>query len=74
MGRPDVAVLQAPLAGTSKYGKLGFEFGLMWPYVQAALVQDIDHFLGLTQAEFQAQRFRPGILLSMLCILLWCLG
>ncbi|CAE7778272.1 unnamed protein product [Symbiodinium sp. CCMP2456] len=47
--------------------------GLILSNSQANLVQDIDNFLGLDKDMFQTQGFRPGILLSMLCILLWCL-
>lgn len=47
--------------------------GLILSNSQARLVQDIDNFLGLDKDMFQTEGFRPGILLSMLCILLWCL-
>eukprot|EP00439_Symbiodinium_sp_Y106_P047896 s4372_g6.t1 len=47
--------------------------GLILSNSQANLVQDIDNFLGLDKDMFQTEGFRPGILLSMLCILLWCL-
>lgn len=40
---------------------------------QAALIQQINSFLGLEANEFEPAGFRPGILLAMLCILLWCL-
>ena len=40
---------------------------------QAALIQRINSFLDLETHELEATRFRPGILLAMLCICLWCL-
>ncbi|CAJ1458338.1 unnamed protein product [Effrenium voratum] len=40
---------------------------------QADLIQRINSFLNLEDDELEATGFRPGILLAMLCILLWCL-
>ncbi|CAK9028189.1 Uncharacterized protein SCF082_LOCUS18241 [Durusdinium trenchii] len=40
---------------------------------QAALIQRINSFLNLEVHELEATDFRLGILLAMLCILLWCL-
>lgn len=40
---------------------------------QAALIQQINNFLGLKPHELEATGFRYGILMAMLCILLWCL-
>ena len=37
-------------------------------------MQDINNFLGLDADKFETEGFRPGILLSMLCIFLWSLG
>lgn len=40
---------------------------------QAALLNQINKFLGLDTNELEATGFRPGILMAMLCMLLWCL-
>ena len=40
---------------------------------QAALLNQINKFLGLDTSELEATGFRPGILMAMLCMLLWCL-
>ena len=37
-------------------------------------MQDINNFLGLDADNFETEGFRPGILLSILCIFLWSLG
>ncbi|CAE7275278.1 hypothetical protein AK812_SmicGene37950 [Symbiodinium microadriaticum] len=47
--------------------------GLILSNTQAGLVQDINNFLGLDADNFETEGFRPGILLSILCIFLWCL-
>ena len=41
--------------------------------VQATLVNNINSFLGLGTQDFEPQFFQPGILLCVLCILLWSL-
>ncbi|CAE7926720.1 unnamed protein product [Symbiodinium necroappetens] len=48
--------------------------GLILSNTQAGLVQDINNFLGLDADNFETEGFRPGILLSILCIFLWSLG
>ncbi|CAE7574058.1 unnamed protein product [Symbiodinium natans] len=40
---------------------------------QMQMLDQINAFLGLGKDEFQAPYFQPGILLCMMCILLWCL-
>ena len=41
--------------------------------VQATLVEHVNSFLGMEKDEFTLPAFRPGILLCMLCIVLWTL-
>ncbi|CAE7697022.1 VPS11 [Symbiodinium sp. CCMP2592] len=38
---------------------------------QAALVGEINSFLGLSTLQFEDSTFEPGVLLAVLCILLW---
>eukprot|EP00435_Cladocopium_sp_Y103_P032323 s977_g8.t1 len=40
---------------------------------QASLLSQINAFLGLESNDFELPWLQPGILLCMLCILLWCL-
>ena len=40
---------------------------------QAALVKQINAFLGMGKGDFTPQMFQPGVLLCILCILLWTL-
>ncbi|CAE7330147.1 unnamed protein product [Symbiodinium sp. CCMP2592] len=40
---------------------------------QAALIDQINSFLGLEKTQYVHGTFQPGILLSMLCIVLWTL-
>ena len=40
---------------------------------QASLLSQINAFLGLESRDFELPWLQPGILLCMLCILLWCL-
>lgn len=47
--------------------------GLIVSNDQASLIGQINAFLGLQQEDFVPDGLRPGILLCMLCILLWCL-
>ncbi|CAJ1398520.1 unnamed protein product [Effrenium voratum] len=47
--------------------------GLIVSTNQASLISQINSFLGLGTTEFNPAGLRPGILLCMLCILLWCL-
>ena len=41
--------------------------------IQATLVQHINSFLGLHETEFERPTLQPGVLLCMLCIILWSL-
>ena len=40
---------------------------------QAELVEEINKFLGLGLDDFEPSSFSPGTMLSVLCILLWCM-
>ena len=40
---------------------------------QATLIDHVNSFLGLSTYEFATEGFQPGVLLSMLCIILWTL-
>eukprot|EP00438_Fugacium_kawagutii_P016809 Skav203768 [mRNA] locus=scaffold206:110403:111860:+ [translate_table: standard] len=40
---------------------------------QATLIEHVNSFLGLSEHQFELGSFQPGILLSMLCIILWTL-
>jgi len=40
---------------------------------EATLVSHINSYMGLKHDEFEVGFFQPGILLCMLCILLWAL-
>ncbi|CAE7041369.1 unnamed protein product [Symbiodinium natans] len=40
---------------------------------QMQMLDQINAFLGLGKEEFEAPYFQPGVLLCMMCILLWCL-
>ena len=40
---------------------------------QATLIHQINSFLGLQKGQFEHSVFQPGILLSMICIILWTL-
>ena len=40
---------------------------------EATLVSHINSYMGLAYDEFEVGFFQPGILLCMLCILLWAL-
>ena len=41
--------------------------------VQATLVEHVNSFLGMEKDGFDLPAFQPGILLCMLCIVLWAL-
>ena len=40
---------------------------------QATMIDHVNSFLGLSKYQFEVESFQPGILLSMLCIILWTL-
>ncbi|CAE7285323.1 unnamed protein product [Symbiodinium natans] len=40
---------------------------------QMQMLDQINAFIGLGKADFEAPYFQPGVLLCMMCILLWCL-
>lgn len=37
------------------------------------MIDHVNSFLGLSKYQFEVESFQPGILLSMLCIILWTL-
>ena len=60
------------LTDTSLASKVCDEDGsLIFSNLQAALVEDINQFLGLQVMEFELGTFQPGVLLAVLCIFLW---
>jgi len=62
------------LAGTSLVSRVcGLDGSLILSTNQANLVGDINSFLGLQVGQFSPDAFQPGVLLCMLCILLWSL-
>ena len=62
------------LADTSLVSRvcLGDE-ALILSTTQATLIDHINSFLGMDKEDFQQSAFQPGILLCMLCIVLWTL-
>ncbi|CAJ1359734.1 unnamed protein product [Effrenium voratum] len=62
------------LAATSLVSRVcGLDGSLILSTNQANLVGDINSFLGLRLGQFSPNAFQPGVLLCMLCILLWSL-
>lgn len=62
------------LAQTSLISRVCNEDGkLILSTDQASLLSQINAFLGLESTDFELPWLQPGILLCMLCILLWCL-
>lgn len=62
------------LAQTSLISRVCNEDGkLILSTDQASLLSQINAFLGLESNDFELPWLQPGILLCMLCILLWCL-
>ena len=60
------------LTDTSLASKVCDEDGsLIFSNLQAALVEEINQFLGLQVMEFELGTFQPGVLLAVLCIFLW---
>ncbi|CAE7207514.1 unnamed protein product, partial [Symbiodinium microadriaticum] len=62
------------LAGTSLVTRVcNGDGSVILSTVQATLVEHVNSFLGMEKDEFTLPAFRPGILLCMLCIVLWTL-
>eukprot|EP00439_Symbiodinium_sp_Y106_P056116 s622_g7.t2 len=64
------------LLGSATVQILGLGWGddsLVLSNAQAGIIAEINSFLGLGLLEFQTAGLRPGMVLSTLCILLWCL-
>eukprot|EP00439_Symbiodinium_sp_Y106_P080527 s516_g19.t1 len=62
------------LAGTSLVTRVcNGDGSVILSTVQATLVEHVNSFLGMEKDEFILPAFRPGILLCMLCIVLWTL-
>ncbi|CAJ1444957.1 unnamed protein product [Effrenium voratum] len=60
------------LAGSSLVTRVcSGEGALILSTMQTSLIEDINSFLGLKQGQFQPGWFQPGVLLNLLCILLW---
>ncbi|CAE7530198.1 unnamed protein product [Symbiodinium microadriaticum] len=62
------------LAGTSLVSRVcALDGALILSNRQADLMKQINAFLGIRKAELLPQPFQPGVLLCVLCILLWTL-
>ena len=62
------------LAGTSLVTRVCKGDGsVILSTVQATLVEHVNSFLGMEKDGFDLPAFQPGILLCMLCIVLWAL-
>ncbi|CAE7255393.1 serS [Symbiodinium sp. CCMP2592] len=62
------------LAGSSLVSRVcNLDDSLVLSNAQAGIITEINSFLGLGLLEFQTAGLRPGMVLSTLCILLWCL-
>ncbi|CAE7358401.1 unnamed protein product [Symbiodinium natans] len=62
------------LAGTSLVTRVcNGDGSVILSTVQATLVEHVNSFLGMDKAQFDLPAFQPGVLLCMLCIVLWTL-
>ncbi|CAE7632260.1 serS [Symbiodinium sp. CCMP2456] len=62
------------LAGSSLVSRVcNQDDSLILSNAQAGIIAEINSFLGLGLLEFETAGLRPGMVLSTLCILLWCL-